>query len=114
MRHFIVRTEGNGVQQVQITAQDDETRAMARGDRILFYQVRGEGESARGVFVAWGEVDRLSANGESGTVQLKALHTLKRRVPFSELRGDPRRDRDALIQPVNAELLNLVLARSRK
>jgi hypothetical protein len=114
MRHFIARTEANGSQDVRLTAQDDETRAMAKGDRIAFYQIRGEGDEERGTFVAWGEVDRLSADGDGGTVHLKALHTLKRRVPFSDLRGDPRRDRSTDVQSVNAEVVNLVLARSRK
>jgi len=114
MRHFIVRTEGTGAEEVHLTAHDDETRAMTRGDRILFYQVRGEGEAERGVFVAWGEVDRLSAGDDTGVAHLKQLIALKRRVPFSELRGDPRRDRAAEVQPVNAEVLNLVLSRARR
>lgn len=114
MRHYIAKTETTGAQTVSLTAHDDETRAMTRGDRIVFYQIRGEGEDERGTFVAWGEVDRLSADGDQGTVHLKALHSLKRRVPFSDLRGDPRRDRNADVQPVNAEVVNLVLARSRK
>jgi hypothetical protein len=114
MRHYIARTDDAGSQTVNLVAQDDETRAMAKGDRIIFYQIRGEGEAERGTFVAWGEVDRLSADGDQGTVHLKALHSLKRRVPFSDLRGDPRRDRNTDVQSVNAEVVNLVLARSRK
>lgn len=114
MRHFIVRTEGNGSAEIRLAARDDETRAMTRGDRILFYQVRGNGEAERGVFIAWGEVERVSADGESGVAHLKQLIPLKRRVPFAELRGDPRRDRTAVVQPINAEVLNLVLARAQR
>jgi hypothetical protein len=114
MRHFIVQTDGTGSTDVHLTAHDEETRAMARGDRIAFYQIRGEGETERGVFVAWGEVERLSAEGEEGVAHLKALMPLKRRVPFSDLRGDPRRDRNAPVQAVSAEVVNLVLARSHK
>jgi hypothetical protein len=114
MRHYIAKTDGTGSQTVNLVAQDDETRAMAKGDRIIFYQIRGEGDEERGTFVAWGEVDRLSADGDQGTVHLKALHSLKRRVPFADLRGDPRRDRGVDVQSVNAEVVNLVLSRSRK
>ena len=114
MRYFMARTEERGSRDVRFGAADDETRAAARGDRVLFYQVRGEGEATRGLFVAWGEVERLSADGNEGIVHLKAVSPLKRPVPFSELRSDPRRNRDADVQPVSAEVFNLVLARSRR
>ena len=76
-------------------------------------QVKGNAHHAE-QSEAWGEVERLSADGNEGIVHLKAVSPLKRPVPFSELRSDPRRNRDADVQPVSAEVFNLVLARSRK
>lgn len=114
MRHFIARTNNSGSAEVRFSADEEAMRGIARGDRIVFYQLRGEGDTQRGLFVAWGEVERLGAAGAEGVAHLKAVMPLKRRVPFSELRADPRRRRDAPVQPVPAEVFNLVLSRSRR
>lgn len=116
MRYYMTQTDDSGAPEVRFAATDEATRAMTKGDRIVFYQVRGEGDAARGVFVAWGEVDRVSAepDGDGGVAHLKAVSTLGRRVPFSDLRTDPRRNREAELQAVSAEVFNQVLARSRR
>ncbi len=114
MRYFWVQTVERGAADVRFPRDDEEARATARGDRVLFYQLRGDGESRRGLFVAWGEVERLSTEGDEGRVHLKAVTPLKRPIPFGELRADPRRNREAAVQPVSAEVFNVVLARSRR
>ncbi len=114
MQHFIARTNGRGASEVRFPLQDDDTRGIARGDRVLFYQVQGQGEAERGVFVAWGEVDRLGAEDDEGVAHLKTVVQLRRRVPFGDLRADPRRARDRAVQPVSADVFNLVLARARR
>ena len=114
MQHFIARTEGAGSAEVRFTVDDEATRTMTRGDRIVFYQVRGGGEAERPVFVAWGEVERLSGADGEGVGHLKAVLPLKRRVPFTELRADPRRGRASAMQSVSAEVFNVVLSRSRR
>ena len=114
MQYFIARTEGTGSAEVRFTVEDEATRTMTRGDRIVFYQVRGEGDAERGVFVAWGEVDRLSGADGEGVAHLKSVLPFKRRVPFTDLRADPRRGRAAALQSVPAEVFNVVLSRSRR
>jgi hypothetical protein len=114
MRCYMVQTDSRGEAEVRFTAEDDETRAMTRGDRIVFYQLRGDAGAERGLFVAWGEVDRLNAEDGEGVAHLRSVTTLKRPVPFSDLRADPRRGRTAPVQPVSAEVFNLVLSRSRR
>ncbi len=114
MQYFIVRTDAAGSAEVRLEADDSPAQGMTRGDRVVFYHLRGEGESARAVFVAWGEVERLSTDGEGGVAHLHDVTPLKRRVPFADLRSDPRRGRTAAVQPVPAEVFNQVLAHSRK
>lgn len=114
MQCFMVQTDDTGAPEVRLPAGDASMRGIARGDRVVFYQLHGDGDAQRGVFVAWGEVDRLGAEDAGGVAHLRAVTPLKRRVPFSELRADPRRSRDATVQPIPAEIVNLVLARSRR
>ena len=114
MRYFLAQQDGADLGAVRFDAAGAGLRFMTRGDRVLFYQLRGEGDAAHGVFVAWGEVDRLSHEGETGVAHLKAANSFKRRIPFSELRGDPRRNREATVQEIPAEVFNQVLARSRR
>lgn len=114
MRHYIVQVAGDATSDVHFTAPDDETRAMAKGDRIAFYQQHGDAKPKRGVFVAWGEVDRLGNVDGASVATLKGVQSFKRRVPFAELRSDPRRGRDGAILHVSAEVFNVVLAKSRR
>lgn len=114
MQYFIVRTDDTGSTEVRLDGGDAPAQGMTRGDRVVFYQLRGEGEAARAVFVAWGEVERLSTDGDSGVAHLHSVTPLKRRVPFADLRSDPRRGRTAVVQPVPAEVFNQALAHSRK
>jgi hypothetical protein len=114
MHYFIVRTDAAGEAEVRFPVSDEAVRGITRGDRVAFYRLAGEGDGARGAFVAWGEVERLRTEGEEGVAQLKAVTPLRRRVPFAELRSDPRRNREARIQPVSADVFNLILSRSRR
>ena len=88
--------------------------SLERGARILFYELRGEGEQTRGYITGWGDIERLSAADGTTAVQLREYVSFKRRVPFSELRADPRRDPAAEVQPVSAEVFNAVLAKARR
>ena len=114
MQCFIARTATHGEAEVRFSAEDETARGIASGDRVLFYQVRGDEGSPRGLFVAWGEVERLSGDGGEGVAHLKSVAPLKRRVPFSDLRSDPRRGRDAAVMSVPNEVFNVVLSHSRK
>lgn len=113
MRYYMARTDDGGSDTLQITPRNAEMRAMAPGDRVLFYQLRGEGDAERGTFVAWGEVDRLRAEGDTGVAHLKSVSALKRRVSFSELHAVPRRAAED-VQPVPADVFNLVLSKARR
>ena len=114
MQYFIVRSDGAEHPSVRFAPDDEHTRGIAPGDRLLFYTLRGDGEAERGTFTGWGEVERLGHEGEEAVAQVRSLTQLKRRVPFSELRAEPRRDRTATIQPVLPEVFNVVLSRARK
>jgi hypothetical protein len=114
MQYFIVNSAGNGSEAVNFATDDEGARGMTRGDRVLLYQVRGEADAERILFTAWGEVDRLGHEGDEATAHLKAVSSLKRPVSSTELRSDPRRSREAGIQPVTADVFNGVIARSRR
>ena|SRR5215211_6240032 len=108
---------------VRIAAAPDEERSFAlpaasaaaleRGVRILFYETRGD-DNTKGTLTGWGSVDRLSPFEDSVTVSLKDYTAFKRRVPFTDLRADPRRDRDAEVQPISADVFNTVLSKARR
>lgn len=87
---------------------------LERGVRLLFFELAGEGEDAKGRFVGWGDIDRISAEDDQVSVQLREYHPFRPRISFTELRVDPRRDRAAEVQPVSAEIFNTVLARARR
>jgi hypothetical protein len=97
-----------------VTLSGDAVDALERGARVLFYELRGEGEGAKAYGTGWGSIERLTAADGSVSVTLREFIAFKRRVPFSELRTDPRRDRDADVQPVTLEVFNAVLARARR
>jgi hypothetical protein len=92
----------------------DAARALERGARILFYERRGDGDDVKVHFTGWGEIERFAAEEETVKVTLREYHALKRRVPFGELRADPRRDPDAELQPVTADIFNTVLSKGRR
>jgi len=97
-----------------VTLPETATADLRLGTRILFYELRGEGDSARGFLSGWGEVERIAAAEGVTTVLLRAYTPFKRRIPFSELRADPRREPDATVQLVSTEVFNLALAKARR
>ena len=97
-----------------VTFPKHAAAGLERGARLLFYELRGEGDDARGYVTGWGEIERLSLAEGTVAIQLREFIALKRRVPFAELRADPRRDRAAAVQPVSADLFNTVLSKSRR
>jgi hypothetical protein len=81
--------------------------------RVLFYEVRGD-DNAKGTLTGWGSVDKLSPSEDRVTVSLRDYTAFKRRVPFTDLRADPRRDRDAEVQPISVDVFNTVLSKARR
>lgn len=99
----------------QRTVQVPEAAAgdLTLGARILFYEPRGD-DDAKGSITGWGEVERLSTEDGAVTIRLREFHALKRRVPFTDLRSDPRRDRAAVLQPISPEVFNTAMAKARR
>jgi hypothetical protein len=97
-----------------VSFPDEAASALKLGARLLFFELRGEGDAAKGYVTGWGDVERISSEDGATTVQLRAYTPFKRRVPFSDLRADPRRDRSATIQQVNPDLFNSVLSKARR
>ena len=113
-RIFLARVEQSPDDSRTVSFPEASAAGLERGARMLFYELRGDADAARGYVIGWGEVERLSATNGVVTVQLRAFTALKRRLPFAELRADPRRDRAAVVQPVSADVFNTVLARARR
>ena len=111
---FLVRVDDTSDSRDTLTFPDDAAASVRLGARLLLYEVRGEGDAGRGYATGWGEVERISSADGTTTVQLRAYTPFRRRVPFADLRADPRRDRAATIEQVNAELFNSVLAKARR
>lgn len=113
-RSFLARLDTPPADGRTVTYPQDVAGTLERGARILFYELRGEGEDARAYATGWGEIERLSAADGTVTVQLREYTPLKRRVPFADLRADPRRDPNAAVQPLTIDVFNTVLARARR
>ncbi len=111
---YMVRADPQSAETLR-TAEAAGQRQIQVGDRVLLYELRGEGPAARGSFFAWGAVDRAGSGGDDGpAVSLRPLVSFKRRVPFADLRADPRRGREADVLTITAELFNQVIARSHR
>ena len=113
-RSYLVRLDAAPADGRTLTFPEADATGLERGARLLFFEVRGDGEAARGYATGWGEIDRLSAADGAVMVQLREYTALKRRVPFTDLRADPRRDPAAAVQPVSIDVFNTVLARARR
>ena len=113
-RSYLVLLAAGLPEKQTITLPAEAAPGLERGARLLFYEVRGEGDEARAALVGRGTVDRLAGGDPDVTVTLRDYSAFKRRVPFAELRTDPRRDPSALVQPVSEEIYNAVLARARR
>jgi hypothetical protein len=87
--------------------------ALERGTIVLLYEARGD-DSTKGTLTGWGNIDKLIPSDESVTVSLRDYVAFKRRVPFGDLRADPRRDRDAEVQPISIDIFNTVLSKARR
>ncbi len=111
---YMVRAEPQAAETLPNTAGEGE-RGLQLGDRVLLFELRGEGSAVRGAFFAWGAVDRVGAGAEGQPVaHLRPAVTFKRRVAFGDLRSDPRRGREGVVLPITAELFNQVIARSHR
>ena len=113
-RSYLARLDTPPADGRTLAIPEADAAGLERGARMLFYELRGEGEAARGYATGWGEIDRLSAADGTVTVQLRDYTAFKRRVPFADLRADPRRDREAAVQPVSVDVFNTVLSKSRR
>ena len=111
---FLVRSDTAPSAEGALTVPDADVSALRLGARLLLFELRGEGDAGRGYVTGWGEVERLSSAEGTTTIQLRAYNPLKRRVPFTDLRADPRRDRAAAIQEVSPEVFNTVLSKARR
>jgi hypothetical protein len=113
-RSYLARLDAAPADGRTLTFPEADVAGLERGARLLFFEVRGDGEAARGYATGWGEIDRLTAADGTVTVQLREYTALKRRVPFTDLRADPRRDRTAPVQPISLDVFNTVLSKSRR
>ncbi len=114
VRMYLARLAGVPENERIVNLPEATASPLERGARVLFYELRGEGEQAKGYITGWGDIERLSTSDGTTAVQLREYVSFKRRVPFSELRADPRRDPAAEVQPVSAEVFNAVLAEARR
>jgi hypothetical protein len=112
-RTFLVRVASALDEAQSFVLPASAAGALERGTRVLFYEARGD-DGAKGTLTGWGNVDKLSPSEETVTVSLRDYTAFKRRVPFSDLRTDPRRDRDAEVQPISADVFNSVLSKARR
>ncbi|MGD9894046.1 MAG: hypothetical protein AB7R89_15145 [Dehalococcoidia bacterium] len=112
-RTYLVRLTAAPGQDRTFTLPTSSTTALERGFRLLFYESRGE-DNAKGTLTGWGSIDKLLPSEESVTISLRDYVAFKRRVPFTDLRADPRRDRDAEVQQISADVFNAALAKARR
>lgn len=113
-RTFLVRLATAPEDGRTITLPTEAATPLERGMRVLFYERRGEGDTARGSLIGWASVEKLTPADGAVTLTLRDYVAFKRRVPFTDLRADPRRDRDADVQPITTEVFNTVLAKARR
>ncbi len=107
MQYFIA-PDGGERTEVRLTAEDGAP-TLSLGDRVLLYERRETDGRERPAFVAWGIVERLDRDGDDRVAHLGAVAAFRRRVPFSELRADPRRRAGVAVQALPAETFNLVV-----
>jgi hypothetical protein len=112
-RTFLVRLATAPNEERSFTLPSPAAGTLERGVRVLFYEVRGE-DNTKGTLTGWGSIDKLSPSEDTVTVSLRDYVAFKRRVPFTDLRADPRRDRDAEVQPITADIFNTVLSKARR
>lgn len=111
---YMVRADPQAAETVRAGVAAGQ-RQLQPGDRVLLYDLRGDGPSAKGAFFGWGAVDRAGGGGDGEpAVSLRPFVGFKRRVPFGDLRADPRRGRTAEVLTITAELFNQVIARSHR
>jgi hypothetical protein len=112
-RTYLVRITSGPTEERSFALPASSAAALERGVRVLFYEARGE-DNTKGTLTGWGSIDKLVPSEDSVTVSLRDYVAFKRRVPFTDLRADPRRDRDAEVQPINADVFNTVLSKARR
>lgn len=113
-KYFLARLDEPPTAEGVIALPEDAACLLEIGARVLLYDERGEGDAAKAAFTGWGDVERVTPGEDAYAVRLRAHTAFRPRIPFADLRSDPRRDRQAQVQPASAEVFNTVLARSRR
>lgn len=108
--HFLVRLEQPLDESQTVRLPEAAAAGLERGARLLFYEAR----DAKGTLIGWGEIERLAVEDAVVSVQLREFTPLRPRVPFGDLRSDPRRDREAICQPITPEIFNTAMSKSRR
>lgn len=112
--HFLVRLEQPLDESHTVVLPEAAAAGLERGSRLLFFETREADGNAKGTLTGWGEIERLAAENALVSVQLREFSPLRPRVPFSDLRSDPRRDREAICQPITPEVFNTAMSKSRR
>jgi hypothetical protein len=113
-RTFLVRLASAPQDGRTVVLPAESAAALERGMRVLFYEQRGDGDGSKGSLTGWASIDKLVPTDTTVTITLRDYAAFKRRVPFTDLRADPRRDRDAEVQPITTEVFNTVLSKARR
>lgn len=111
-RTFLIRLASAPEHGRTVVLPAESAAALERGMRVLFYEQRGDG--SKGSLTGWANIDKLIPTDANVTITLRDYAAFKRRVPFTDLRADPRRDRDAEVQPISTEVFNSVLSKARR
>ena len=113
-RTFLIRLASAPQDGRTIVLPGESAGALERGMRLLFYEQRGDGAAGKGSLTGWASIDKLVPTDTTVTITLRDYAAFKRRVPFADLRADPRRDRDADVQPISIDVFNSVLSKARR
>jgi hypothetical protein len=113
-RTFLVRLAAAPDDGRTVSLPSEAAAALERGARLLFYEQRGEAANPKASLTGWGSIERLTPDDTAVTITLRDYVAFRPRIPFADLRSDPRRNRDAEVQPITAEVFNAALAKARR